>query len=82
MTAVHGDVAGYRRLTADNQIETCEAPARCAGSPRKEIASAGGEVVQFVGDESMAIVPGDAEALLAAGQRVGVLGVVDGLFHR
>lgn len=66
LTAVHGDVAGYSKLTSDNEIETHATLRTLRRIIEEEIAAAGGEVVQFVGDEFLAIVPGEAEAFSAA----------------
>lgn len=66
LTAVHGDVAGYSKLTADNEIETHATLQSLRRIIEEEIAAADGEVVQFVGDEFLAIVPSESGALSAA----------------
>ncbi len=66
LTAVHGDVAGYSKLTADNEIETHATLQSLRRIIEEEIAEAGGEVVQFVGDEFLAMVPTESGALSAA----------------
>lgn len=65
-TALHGDVAGYSRLIADNEIEThntLQAFRRIIG---EEVAAHDGEVVEFVGDEFLAVIPTETAAVAAA----------------
>ena len=66
LTAVHGDVAGYSKLTADNEIETHATLQSLRRIIEEEIAAVDGEVVQFVGDEFLAVVPTESGALSAA----------------
>jgi adenylate cyclase len=65
-TALHGDVAGYSRLTADNEIETHNTLQAFRRIIEEELASQDGELVQFVGDEFLAIVPTELGAITAA----------------
>ena len=66
LTAVHGDVAGYSKLTADNEIETHATLQSLRRIIEEEIAAVDGEVVQFVRDEFLAVVPTESGALSAA----------------
>lgn len=64
--ALHGDVAGYSRLIADNEIETHNTLQALRRIIEAEVAAGGGEVVEFVGDEFLAIVPDASAAVVAA----------------
>ncbi len=65
-TAVHGDAAGYSKLIADNEIETHHTLQTFRAVIEEEIGSRHGEVVQFVGDEFLGVVPTASGALDAA----------------
>ncbi len=65
-TALHGDVAGYSKLTADNEIETHNTLQAFRRIIEEELAARDGDLVQFVGDEFLAIVPTEAGAIEAA----------------
>ena len=66
LTAVHGDVAGYSKLTADNEIETHNTLQAFKRIIEEELASQDGDLVQFVGDEFLAVVQTEAGAIAAA----------------
>lgn len=66
LTAFHGDVAGYSKLIADNEIETHNTIQAFRRIIEEELHSKGGELVQFVGDEFLAVVPGETDAISAA----------------
>ena len=66
LTLVHGDVAGYSKLTADNEIETHNTIQAFRRIIEEELDSVDGELVQFVGDEFLAVVPVEADAVSAA----------------
>ena len=66
LTLVHGDVAGYSKLTADNEIETHNTIQAFRRIIEEELDSVDGELVQFVGDEFLATVPVEADAVSAA----------------
>jgi adenylate cyclase len=65
-TALHGDVAGYSRLIADNEIETHNTLQAFRRIIEEEVAANGGEVVDFVGDEFLAVIPTETGAIGAA----------------
>jgi adenylate cyclase len=65
-TALHGDVAGYSRLIADNEIETHNTLQAFRRIIQEEVEANAGEVVEFVGDEFLAVIPTEAEAIAAA----------------
>ena len=48
---LHGDVAGYSRLTADNEIETHQTLQIYRRTIEEETGARDGSVEQFVGDE-------------------------------
>ena len=66
LTALHGDVAGYSKLIADNEIETHNTIQAFRRIIEEELDSRDGKLVQFVGDEFLAVVPGETDAILAA----------------
>ncbi len=63
---LHGDVAGYSRLTADNEIETHQTLQIFRRSIEEETGARDGSVEQFVGDEFLAVFPDERSALEAA----------------
>ncbi|MCH8129026.1 MAG: hypothetical protein IIC70_03890 [Acidobacteria bacterium] len=63
---LHGDVAGYSRLTADNEIETHQTLQTYRRSIEEETGARDGSVEQFVGDEFLAVFPDERSALEAA----------------
>jgi adenylate cyclase len=65
-TALHGDVAGYSRLIADNEIETHNTLQAFRRIIEEEVAAHDGEVVEFVGDEFLAVIPTETAAVAAA----------------
>ena len=65
-TALHGDVAGYSKLTADNEIETHNTLQAFRRFIDEVVSTHGGDLVQFVGDEFLAILSAESEALAAA----------------
>lgn len=65
-TALHGDVAGYSKLTADNEIETHNTLQAFRRIIEEEVVATDGELAQFVGDEFLAIVPTEIGAVSAA----------------
>ena len=65
-TALHGDVAGYSKLTADNEIETHNTLQAFRRIIEAEVAANDGEVVAFVGDEFLAVIPTESGAITAA----------------
>ncbi|MGB5168603.1 MAG: hypothetical protein WBP49_09395, partial [Acidimicrobiia bacterium] len=52
--ALHGDVVGYSRLTADNEIETYNTLQVLRRIIEKVAVEHGGTVASFVGDEFLA----------------------------
>ncbi|MGD2059934.1 MAG: adenylate/guanylate cyclase domain-containing protein [Acidimicrobiia bacterium] len=62
-SALHGDVVGYSRLLADNEIETHNTLQALRRIVEEEVDEGGGELVEFVGDEFLAIVPDPAKAI-------------------
>jgi adenylate cyclase len=63
---INGDVAGYSRLTADNEIETHQTLRAFRKIIEEAVLSGGGELVEFVGDEFLAILPSAADGVRAA----------------
>jgi adenylate cyclase len=63
---LHGDVAGYSRLTADNEIETHQTLQTYRRAIEEETGARNGSVEQFVGDEFLAVFPDERSALEAA----------------
>ncbi len=63
---MHGDVVGYSRLLADNEIETHNTLQALRRIVEEEVAKGGGELVQFVGDEFLAVVPEPSVAVRTA----------------
>lgn len=63
---INGDVAGYSRLVADNEIETHQTLQAFRGIIEETVAKENGEVASFVGDEFLAVLPTRAEGLAAA----------------
>ncbi len=63
---INGDVAGYSRLIADNEIETHRTLQASRRVIEDGVAREGGEVVSFVGDEFLAVLPTQAAGLAAA----------------
>jgi len=64
--ALHGDVAGYSRLIADNEIETHNTLQALRRVIEAEVAANDGEVVSFAGDEFLALIPTESGAITAA----------------
>jgi TolB-like protein/class 3 adenylate cyclase/Tfp pilus assembly protein PilF len=64
--ALHGDVAGYSRLIADNEIETHNTLQALRRIIEAEVAANDGEVVSFAGDEFLAVIPTESGAITAA----------------
>ena len=60
---INGDVAGYSRLTADNEIETHQTLRAFRNIIEEAVLSHGGELVEFVGDEFLAILPSAADGV-------------------
>jgi TolB-like protein/tetratricopeptide (TPR) repeat protein len=56
-------VVGYSRLLADNEIETHNTLQALRRIVEEEVDEGGGELVEFVGDEFLAIVPDPAKAI-------------------
>ena len=63
---LHGDVAGYSKLTADNEIETHQTLQTYRRIIEEETGARDGSVQQFVGDEFLAVFPDERSALEAA----------------
>lgn len=63
---VNGDVAGYSKLVADNEIETHRTLQAFRRIIERAVSKENGEVVAFVGDEFLAVLPTQAEGLAAA----------------
>lgn len=63
---INGDVAGYSKLVADNEIETHQTLQAARRVIEEAVAQEGGEVVAFVGDEFLAVLPTPAAGLAAA----------------
>lgn len=65
-TALHGDVAGYGRLTADNEIETHNTFQAFRRIIEEPVRTNDGNLASFVGDEFLAVLPTESDALTAA----------------
>lgn len=65
-TALHGDVVGYSRLLADNEIETHNTLQSLRRIIEHQLSAVGGDLVEFVGDEFLALLPGASAAVEAA----------------
>ena len=65
-SVINGDVAGYSKLVADNEIETHQTLQAYRRIIEEAVASEDGEVVAFVGDEFLAVLPTQARGLGAA----------------
>ncbi len=63
---INGDVVGYSKLIADNEIETHQTLQAFRTIIEAIVSGEGGDVVVFVGDEFLAILPSGAAALTAA----------------
>lgn len=63
---MHGDVVGYSRLLADNEIETHNTLQSLRRIVEDEVTAVSGDVVEFVGDEFLAVLPEAAAAIEAA----------------
>jgi adenylate cyclase len=56
-SALHGDVVGYSRLLADNEIETHNTLQALKHIVEQQVTKGRSEVVEFVGDEFLAVIP-------------------------
>lgn len=65
-TALHGDVAGYSKLTADNEIETHNTLQAFRRIIEEAVRANNGDLTSFVGDEFLAVLPTESDALAAA----------------
>jgi adenylate cyclase len=65
-TALHGDVVGYSRLIADNEIETHNTVQAFRSIIEAVVEDHDGELAQFVGDEFLAVLPSERAGSLAA----------------
>ncbi len=65
-TAVHGDVFGYSRLIADNEIETINTLRVFTSIIEAAVAVHSGEMGDMVGDEFLAVFPSASDAVHAA----------------
>lgn len=65
-TAVHGDVFGYSRLIADNEIETINGLRVFTSIIEAVVAVHSGEMGDMVGDEFLAVFPSASDAVHAA----------------
>lgn len=63
---VNGDVVGYSKLIADNEIETHQTLQAFRAIIETIVSGEAGEVVVFVGDEFLAILPDGVAALTAS----------------
>jgi len=64
--ALHGDVVGYSKLIADNEIETYNTLNVLRGIIEQEVAGRDGTMASFVGDAFLAILPTERDAVDAA----------------
>lgn len=64
--AINGDVAGYSKLIADNEIETHQTLQAFRAIVEETVAKEEGRVVNFVGDEFLAVLPTRTNGLAAA----------------
>ena len=65
-TAVHGDVFGYSRLIADNEIETINTLRVFTSIIATVVAAHSGDMGDMVGDEFLAVFPSASDAVHAA----------------
>ena len=65
-TAVHGDVFGYSRLIADNEIETINTLRVFTSTIEAVVVVHSGEMGDMVGDEFLAVFPSENDAVDAA----------------
>lgn len=65
-TALHGDVVGYSKLTADNEIETYNTLQVLRTIIENEVDARDGTVASFVGDEFLAVLPTEESAVSTA----------------
>lgn len=65
-TAVHGDVSGYSRLIADNEIETINTLRVFSSLVNRVVASHSGEMGGLVGDEFLAVFQSASDGVAAA----------------
>ncbi len=63
---INGDVAGYSKLVADNEIETHHTLQLFRRIIEEGVTRADGETVSFVGDEFLAVLPSRAAGVAAA----------------
>lgn len=63
---INGDVAGYSKLIADNEIETHQTLQTFRGIIEGIVDRSEGDVVTFAGDEFLALLPTQTRALQAA----------------
>jgi adenylate cyclase len=65
-TALHGDVSGYSRLIADNEIETINTLRVFTSIIETVVAEHSGDMGGMVGDEFLAVLPSASDAVHAA----------------
>ena len=65
-TALHGDVSGYSRLIADNEIETINTLRVFTSIIEAAVVVHSGEMGDVVGDEFLAVFPSASDAVQAA----------------
>lgn len=65
-TALHGDVAGFSALMADNEIETFRTMKRMRSIVETSLVTNSGELADFVGDEFLAVFSDVRQAVGAA----------------
>ena len=65
-TALHGDVVGYSKLSAENEIETHNTLQVLRRIIDQEVSDNGGRLGAFVGDEFLAIFPTESVAVRVA----------------
>lgn len=63
---LHGDVVGYSKLIADNEIETYNTLQVLRGIIEDALEAHGGTLASFVGDEFLAILDSEGDSVLAA----------------
>jgi adenylate cyclase len=66
LTALHGDAVGYSQLIAENEIEARNTLQSHRRLFEAGVGNTGGDVVQFIGDEFLAIFPNAAAGVGAA----------------
>ncbi len=64
--ALHGDVVGYSKLIADNEIETYNTLQVLRRIIEQEVGDRDGTIASFVGDEFLAVLPAERDAVDAA----------------